>query len=229
LFFSIYAKAIFFLTKIHCMKTPLSDNNHRVDRNPKQDLDRLNSNNHLSKELINALETVSRLSNVMRDHCPVESCLHLIAGLIKSLAEDQLMHLREQHLFQRRRDSLKPELSSLDIEKLFTCTEIFRDRMFSLSRLSALTGIDNHKLSALFKKTGESFSSFVNRHRINYILQRLTTGDLETFTLEGISIRAGFSSRSAFFNAFVKTTGKAPSQYFKYLKSNAQVSNARDV
>jgi len=59
------------------------------------------------------------------------------------------------------------------------------------------------------------FNDFINGHRIRYIIRQFETGFLKELTMEAIAFEAGFSSRSTFFTAFKKYTGKNPSQYLK--------------
>jgi len=59
------------------------------------------------------------------------------------------------------------------------------------------------------------YTDFINGHRIRYIITQFGTGFLKELTMEAIAYEAGFSSRSAFFSAFKKYTGKSPSQYLK--------------
>jgi AraC-like DNA-binding protein len=85
---------------------------------------------------------------------------------------------------------------------------------FTLQDLSNQTGIPVYQLSPLINghfKT--NFANWVNRFRIEYFIGLVP--DNPQLTLEALSNKAGFISRSTFINAFKKEKGLTPREYFK--------------
>jgi len=111
------------------------------------------------------------------------------------------------------------------IEQVEICmseTGIFRRSGLTLSELSSVLDVPNHKLSELFNNHfKQNFNSYINTLRIDYILTRLDHGDWRQFTLEAIANDAGFTSRNTFFTAFKKVKGLSPSSYLSGLKASA--------
>lgn len=105
------------------------------------------------------------------------------------------------------------------VESHLVDAKLFRQTGLTLSILSALIEVPTHKLSELFNQHyGVNFNVYVNKLRIDYVLQRLNNGDWKQLTLEAIGTDAGFSSRNTFFIAFKKVTGLTPSAYLTSLR-----------
>jgi len=60
---------------------------------------------------------------------------------------------------------------------------------------------------------GQSFSEFVNAHRVNAAKSFLNDPSYDGYTVEAIGQEAGFSSRATFYSAFKRLTGSTPTQY----------------
>jgi AraC-like DNA-binding protein len=59
---------------------------------------------------------------------------------------------------------------------------------------------------------------FVNTYRINHIKEQIAIPSvLHNYTIETVANNAGFSSRSAFYNAFKKNVGMSPVEYVRSL------------
>jgi len=61
----------------------------------------------------------------------------------------------------------------------------------------------------------ESFSSFVNKRRIEYAKELISTSSLEDKVLKSIAIDAGYNNFVNFYRNFVKYTGKNPTDWKK--------------
>lgn len=86
---------------------------------------------------------------------------------------------------------------------------------FNLTLVSNETKIPKHHISYYFKvNLGTDFSEWKNKIRVEYVIQLVKSGESDNLTLEAISKKAGFVSRSNFINAFKLQTGKTPSEYF---------------
>lgn len=117
---------------------------------------------------------------------------------------------------------LKPELSKvfLDsflprLEELMTSTQIFRQPGITSIDVAQKLGIAPHLLSSVINKHYQQrFNDFINQRRIEYVIHLIRSDDnWKQYTIEGLSIKAGFSSRAPFYAAFKKITGKTPSEY----------------
>ncbi len=95
--------------------------------------------------------------------------------------------------------------------------EFYLDKNISLSEFAKQAGTNTTYLSKVinedFKK---SFAVFINELRISHTLKKLELNpEYRKFTIENIAHKAGFSSSSAFYNAFKNFTGLTPSYYVK--------------
>ena len=64
----------------------------------------------------------------------------------------------------------------------------------------------------------KNFNTFINEYRVNLAIEYLTNGVKKRYSIEGISSKVGFHSKSTFNIAFKKCTGVTPSFYIKSLK-----------
>jgi AraC-like DNA-binding protein len=70
----------------------------------------------------------------------------------------------------------------------------------------------NH-LSRAVNETGESFPDLLARHRVEEAKRLLADRGLDHLTVDALGARAGFRSRSAFYEAFRRHTGVTPSAF----------------
>ncbi len=101
------------------------------------------------------------------------------------------------------------------LENFMQVKKPFLMKRTSIAFIANETDIPSHLLSALLNKHyGKSFSDFINEYRISYILNNIKENpNWDQFTIEGIALEAGFSSRTGFYTAFKKLTGKSPKIY----------------
>jgi AraC-like DNA-binding protein len=87
---------------------------------------------------------------------------------------------------------------------------------YAISDLSREIGIPPYQLSAFINQEfGLNFNEFINEKRVAYLSELLKNSpEHYQYTLEAIGKMAGFNSRTAFFSAVKKITGKSPSEYF---------------
>ena len=85
---------------------------------------------------------------------------------------------------------------------------------FTIQDLSNQTDIPVYQLSPLINgQFNMSFTNWVNRYRIEYFIELVP--DNPQLTMEALSKKAGFISRSTFINAFKKEKDTTPREYFK--------------
>lgn len=92
----------------------------------------------------------------------------------------------------------------------------------SLIKLSQIVGTNTSYLSSVVNRHfGMNFRRLVNTYRVRHATRLLEErGVEETTKLDTIIQLSGFSSRSVFYEAFIKITGKTPQQYIREKKMN---------
>ncbi len=86
----------------------------------------------------------------------------------------------------------------------------------SVHDLSRMLNIPCRQLTSLLNHHYNlRYNDFINGYRIRYILSQFKEGKLKEFTMEAIAFEAGFTSRTTFFTAFKKYTGKNPTQFIQ--------------
>ena len=90
---------------------------------------------------------------------------------------------------------------------------LYREPNLSLWDLAKHIGVTSHYVSqTLNTKLDSTFFDYINRWRINDAVEQLTSTDE---TILNIAYDVGFNSRSAFYKAFKRETGKTPSDLRK--------------
>jgi AraC-like DNA-binding protein len=98
----------------------------------------------------------------------------------------------------------------------------FANPNFSLQHISKSCNYPVHHLTSYFNKINNvSFIIWRNSLRIQYAIQLINEGELETTTFETIAAKVGFSSQNTFIRAFKNEKGKSPREYHKSLKQRA--------
>lgn len=115
-------------------------------------------------------------------------------------ANSSLSNEKQQQLFL--------ELESLMHDKL-----VFSDSLLSIDKLAQLLGTNRTYLSQVINEmTHESYSSYVNKFRVEYATILLSQKDNKN-TLIQIAQKAGFNSASSFYTIFKKAVGVSPKIY----------------
>ena len=90
----------------------------------------------------------------------------------------------------------------------------FLDQNLTLQCLADRLSILNRHLSQVINEhLDQNFSDFVNGYRVETAKKWLCDPHKRYLTIEAIAQDAGFSSRSAFYNAFKKHVGMTPIQF----------------
>ena len=110
-------------------------------------------------------------------------------------------------------------LMKLDYE--LNSKSLFLKKDFVIRDLAEETGISVHHLSNLINSEfGLHFQDYVNLKRIEYFKEKINDPEWKDLSLEGMAWGSGFKSRTTCFRAFIKHTGKSPSEYFKTIRIN---------
>ncbi len=108
-------------------------------------------------------------------------------------------------------DEIKKRLRFLlDVEK------IFKNENLTLISLAEKLNITPHQLSWIINdKMNQSFSTLINRCRVEDVKKRLADGMNNDSTILQMALDSGFSTKTAFNRSFKKFTGLTPSLYRK--------------
>ena len=95
--------------------------------------------------------------------------------------------------------------------------EFYLDKNISLAEFAKQANTNTTYMSKIINEDfNKSFAIFINELRISYTLKKLEISPkYRKLTIDNISDKAGFTSNSAFYNAFKKFTGLTPSYYVK--------------
>ncbi|TDP04042.1 helix-turn-helix domain-containing protein [Flavobacterium sp. 245] len=111
----------------------------------------------------------------------------------------------------------------LQLEEIFTSKELFLKKDLVIRDIADETGISVHHLSNLINSEFNlHFQDYVNLKRIEYFKEKINDPEWKDLSLEGMAWGSGFKSRTTCFRAFLKHTGKSPSEYFKVIRLNPE-------
>ena len=142
-------------------------------------------------------------------------------GDILLAEDDKLVEVKEQGCAE---ESIKTEQ---DIRKFTQIKEKIRERelfinpKLNLRSLAKDLDVKEKELSRLINACGNiNFYQLINEFRIEKFKQLLESPKASQFTLLGLAIKSGFSSKSTFYTAFKKLEGMSPKQYEKSIKKS---------
>lgn len=132
--------------------------------------------------------------------------------LIAKLTAVKLNHLQKNSKTTLTNDNIYfSELQELISEK-----RIYKNPNLSLTTVAEQLSISSNYLSQLINQvTQTSFTDYINSYRVNEAKEMLKNSTYKNYTIVAIALEAGFNSKSAFYTAFKKVTGKTPTDYRK--------------
>lgn len=141
---------------------------------------------------------------------------------LKSLSQPQVEFQTED----KERESKMPQYkkSGLDnaaaneihtsLLKVMEDNKPFLNSKLNLSELANVLGISTHNLSEVInKKENQNFYDFVNRYRVDEVKRLIQQDKEKRFSILALGFDAGFSSKSAFYSAFKRSTGMTPALF----------------
>ena len=100
------------------------------------------------------------------------------------------------------------------IEAIMEERKLYRNSEFSVSELSQELRITRHQISEAFSTIlGINFYDYVNRLRVEEVLESLNDPEHRELPLLRIAFEAGFNSKSTFNRIFKSVVGETPSRY----------------
>ena len=103
-----------------------------------------------------------------------------------------------------------------EIRRMIVVNKRYREKGMNIGTMASELEITPTLLSAVVKsKFKSSFSSFINKLRVDEAKEMLLSGKFAGMNVEDIGYMVGFSTRSTFYNAFAKFAGTTPNVYRK--------------
>jgi AraC-like DNA-binding protein len=119
----------------------------------------------------------------------------------------------------KKRKHLEIDVEIEEELQSYLLTRPFTKKDFSLAQMSFDLKISERALSLYFNTViGITFSQWRKKIRIDYAIELMNAGESKKITIEAISTKAGFASRSKFIDAFKAQVGITPSAYIKSIE-----------
>lgn len=100
------------------------------------------------------------------------------------------------------------------LERLCAEEKIYRDSSLDRNKVAEILGISPSYVSLIINSiTGENFSSYINRYRVEDVKVLILDKDFENYSLLAIGLECGFSSKTTYYNSFKKITGMTPNAF----------------
>ncbi|OXG09202.1 helix-turn-helix protein [Flavobacterium araucananum] len=113
------------------------------------------------------------------------------------------------------------------LDSIFESKELFLKKDLVIRDIADESGISVHHISNLINSEFNlHFQDYVNLKRIEYFKEKINDPEWKDLSLEGMAWGSGFKSRTTCFRAFIKHTGKSPSEYFKVIRISPEKTSA---
>ncbi|MDQ6530957.1 helix-turn-helix domain-containing protein [Flavobacterium sp. LHD-85] len=104
----------------------------------------------------------------------------------------------------------------LRLENIFINEKMFLKKDLQISDVTIKMGLSVNQLSNMINsELNMNFRDYVNLMRIEYFEEKVINLEWEHFSFKDMVLASGFKSRTTCFRAFVKHTGKSPTQFLK--------------
>ncbi len=148
-----------------------------------------------------------------------------VSGFANSSIEEVSKH--DEEIIKRRNESLmtsETETKLLELLHDFEKGTLFNNKNMSLPFLAGELNTNTKYLSYVINQHKSSdFKSYINRLRINYIVDKLVNDEkYRHYKISILADECGFSSHSKFAAVFKIVTDYSPSAYIKLLESGNQ-------
>ena len=115
----------------------------------------------------------------------------------------------------------KTEIAGLNswkqrVEDLILQHKLYENPELSVSDISDKLDTHPKKVSQIINQGfNMNFNDYINRHRVNAVIQKFQTGEHKVQTLLGIALECGFNSKSTFNRVFKRHTSVSPVEYIQ--------------
>ena len=125
---------------------------------------------------------------------------------------DELFQSEPEKYANKKLDAQLAGDSLNKLEQLMLQQEVHTNPDLKLNDLAALLNLSGHQLSQLLnERIGKNFNTYINEYRIRRACEIISKD--RNLKLEAVGYEVGFNSKSAFFSAFKKYTGKTPNLF----------------
>lgn len=132
----------------------------------------------------------------------------------------------EKHLFNERKEIRQKKEKLFNnknlsytyskIDALIINKKLYLKPTLSLKDLAAKLNISEGYISQLINSNSSlNFNDYINSLRVNDAKEMLVDNEYINYTILAIGLESGFNSKSSFYTAFKKFTGKTPVDYKK--------------
>lgn len=109
-------------------------------------------------------------------------------------------------------DTINYEYWKKEIEKL-VIKGVYLNPNITQQEMAAMLKTNNSLLSRVINRGyGQNFNDFINKKRIDFLVEKINNGQHKQHTLSGISSECGFNSKATFNRAFKKHLKMNPSE-----------------
>lgn len=98
----------------------------------------------------------------------------------------------------------------------FLCKDqhIYTDSTLNREKVAEKLGISAGYVSQIVNTvTGDNFAHYINQYRVEAVKEMMSDPEYAHYTLLTMGLESGFTSKTTFYNAFKKVTGKTPNAY----------------
>lgn len=142
-------------------------------------------------------------------------------GLNKSLKLDELLLLRNERLNKSKK--IKNSFNDnafISLKKSILNEKLFLSPNLSLKDVSQKLALSEGYVSQLINKHSEyNFNDYINKLRVEEAMSLLSNPNYDNYTIVSVGLECGFNSKSSFYTAFKKFTGKTPASYKKEVRN----------
>jgi len=108
-------------------------------------------------------------------------------------------------------------VDNLYFQKLeLLCKEqhIYTDSTLNREKVAEKLGISAGYVSQIVNAvTGDNFANYINQYRVEAVKEMICDAEYENYNLLAMGLESGFTSKTTFYKAFKKVTGKTPNEY----------------
>ncbi|CAL2107118.1 hypothetical protein T190115A13A_300002 [Tenacibaculum sp. 190524A02b] len=93
---------------------------------------------------------------------------------------------------------------------------IYKDTKLTLDCLGSKIGMNSKYISKLINlHKGVNFNDFINNLRVEEFKKNIKKEEYKGYSILGVALESGFSSKSTFYKAFKKNEDMSPKEYLK--------------
>lgn len=134
--------------------------------------------------------------------------------LRKEIRNDTSIQKKGPHVESSNHKSKREEAAYVQIHEYVLDNQRYLDPNLGMEGLAEELRVGTSRLSLLINSySGANFPDYINRLRVEKAKKILMNPNFSAYTIVAIGLECGFNSKSTFYSAFKKFTGRTPSQY----------------